>query len=88
LARDARAAAPSVFSSQFPLLARRPKVIEAWEQPSRPARDATIPVGSRVFHQKFGYGVVTATEDDRLDIAFDKSGAKRVLDRFVEKAET
>jgi DNA helicase-2/ATP-dependent DNA helicase PcrA len=88
LARDARAAAPSVFSSQFPLLARRPKVIEAWEQPSRPVRDAAIPVGSRVFHQKFGYGVVTAAEDDRLDISFDKSGAKRVLDRFVEKAET
>ena len=85
LARDARAMAAPVFSSQFPLLARRPKVIEAWEQPSRPVRDAAIPVGSRVFHQKFGYGVVTAAEDDRLDIAFEKSGAKRVLDRFVEK---
>ncbi len=85
LARDARAMAAPVFSSQFPVLARRPKVIEAWEQPSRPVRDAAIPVGSRVFHQKFGYGVVTAAEDDRLDIAFEKSGAKRVLDRFVEK---
>ena len=86
LARDARAAAPPVFSSQFPLLARRPKVIEAWEQPSRPARDAAIPVGSRVFHQKFGYGVVTAADDDKLDVAFETSGPKRVLDRFVEKA--
>jgi DNA helicase-2/ATP-dependent DNA helicase PcrA len=86
LARDARAVAAPVFSSQFPVLARRPKVIEAWEQPSRPVRDAAIPVGSRVFHQKFGYGVVTGAEDDRLDIAFEKSGAKRVLDRFVEKA--
>jgi DNA helicase-2/ATP-dependent DNA helicase PcrA len=85
LARDARAVAAPVFSSQFPVLARRPKVIEAWEQPGRPVRDAAIPVGSRVFHQKFGYGVVTAAEDDRLDIAFEKSGAKRVLDRFVEK---
>ena len=85
LARDARAMAAPVFSSQFPVLARRPKVIEAWEQPSRPVRDAAIPVGSRVFHQKFGYGVVTAAEDDRLDIAFETSGAKRVLDRFVEK---
>jgi DNA helicase-2/ATP-dependent DNA helicase PcrA len=86
LARDARAMAAPVFTSQFPLLARRPKVIEAWEQPSRPVREAAIPVGSRVFHQKFGYGVVTGAEDDRLDIAFEKSGAKRVLDRFVEKA--
>ena len=45
-----------------------------------------IPVGARVFHQKFGYGTVTAAEDDRLDVAFDKAGDKRVLDRFVEKA--
>jgi DNA helicase-2/ATP-dependent DNA helicase PcrA len=38
-----------------------------------------------VFHQKFGYGRVTAAEDDRLDIDFETSGAKRVLDRFVER---
>jgi DNA helicase II / ATP-dependent DNA helicase PcrA len=38
-----------------------------------------------VFHQKFGYGTVTATDDDKLDISFDKAGAKRVLDRFVER---
>ncbi len=69
-----------------PLVARRPKVIEAWEQPGRPARPNAIPVGARVFHQKFGYGTVTASQDDRLDIAFDKAGDKRVLDRFVEAA--
>ncbi len=96
LARDARLAAPPAFAAQFPLLARRPKVTEAnvigakgtepWERPGRAARETAIPVGSRVFHQKFGYGVVTAADDDRLDIAFDKTGAKRVLDRFVEKA--
>ena len=62
------------------------RTIEAWEQPARPARADAIPVGARVFHQKFGYGTVTAAEDDRLDVAFDKAGDKRVLDRFVEKA--
>ncbi len=90
LQRDRMISAPSVFSNgfggQFPLMARRPKVIEAWEQPGRPARESAIPVGARVFHQKFGYGTVTATQDDRLDIAFDKAGDKRVLDRFVEAA--
>ena len=74
------------FAGQFPLMARRQKVVEVWEQPQRPARAEAIPVGSRVFHQKFGYGTVTAAEDDRLDIAFDRAGAKRVLDRFVERA--
>jgi DNA helicase-2/ATP-dependent DNA helicase PcrA len=86
LARDARVAAVGGFSTQFPLLARRPKTIDAWEQPSRPPRADAIPVGSRVFHQKFGYGRVTGVDDDRLDIDFETSGAKRVLDRFVEKA--
>jgi DNA helicase-2/ATP-dependent DNA helicase PcrA len=86
LARDARVLAATSFSGQFPLVARRSRTIEAWEQPGRPARADAIPVGARVFHQKFGYGTVTAAEDDRLDVAFDKAGDKRVLDRFVEKA--
>jgi DNA helicase II / ATP-dependent DNA helicase PcrA len=85
MAREARMTAVPVFSSQFPLLSRRPRVLEAWEQPARPARADVIPVGSRVFHQKFGYGVVTAADDNKLDVAFEKAGTKRVLDRFVEK---
>ena len=87
--REARMiSAPSVFTSG-PLMARRqagPRVVEAWEQPARPARQDAIAVGSRVFHQKFGYGQVLAVDDDRLDIAFEKAGQKRLLDRFVEKA--
>jgi len=70
---------------QFPVMARRPREADAWEQASRPARADKIPVGARVFHQKFGYGVVVATDDDRLDINFETSGEKRVLDRFVER---
>jgi DNA helicase-2/ATP-dependent DNA helicase PcrA len=79
---------PSVFTGAGGLSARRPKVIEAgaWEVQSRPARSDAIGVGQRVFHQKFGYGRVTAVEDDKLDIEFDKAGTRRVLDRFVEKA--
>ena len=77
--------AATTFTGQFPLVARRQRTIEAWEQPGRPARGDAIPVGARVFHQKFGYGTVKATDDDRLDVAFDKAGEKRVLDRFVEK---
>jgi DNA helicase II / ATP-dependent DNA helicase PcrA len=88
LARDARLSAlPSpAFGGQFPLVARRTRVIEAWEQPARPSRADAVPVGARVFHQKFGYGTVTAAEDEKLDINFDKAGEKRVLDRFVELA--
>ena len=85
MARDTRGLATTSFT-QFPLMARRTHTIEPWEQPARPARTDPIPIGARVFHQKFGYGTVTAAEDDRLDVTFDKAGEKRVLDRFVEKA--
>ncbi len=79
---------PSVFLGQQGLMARRPRVIEAnpWDQRERPARSSTIAKGERIFHQKFGYGTVIGVDDDRLDIQFDHSGEKRVLDRFVQKA--
>src|SRR5262249_17261450 len=42
-------------------------------------------VGERVFHQKFGNGNVIAVDGNKLTIAFDKAGEKRVVDSFVEK---
>jgi DNA helicase-2/ATP-dependent DNA helicase PcrA len=42
-------------------------------------------VGDRVFHLKFGNGNVTAVEGNKLTIAFDKAGEKRVVDSFVER---
>ena len=43
-------------------------------------------LGDRVFHQKFGNGNVTAIDGNKLTIAFDKAGEKRVVDSFVERA--
>jgi DNA helicase-2/ATP-dependent DNA helicase PcrA len=86
LQRDRMIAAPTVFTGQFPLVARRAKVVEAWEQPGRSARADALEVGARVFHQKFGYGTVSASEDGKLDVEFDKSGLKRVMDNYVERA--
>ena len=86
LARDARVMAATNFPGQFPLVARRARITEVWEQPARPARSNVIPVGARVFHQKFGYGTVTAVENDRLDVTFEQAGEKHVLDRYVEIA--
>ncbi len=47
---------------------------------------STIRIGDRVFHQKFGYGKVTDVDVDKLEIAFDKAGSKKVMDSFVEPA--
>ena len=49
-----------------------------------PAYDA----GTRVFHQKFGYGTVTAVEGDKLTIDFEKAGTKNVVARFVTAADS
>ncbi len=43
-----------------------------------------ITLGDRVFHQKFGYGIVAEQEGNKLEIDFETSGRKRVLDSFVE----
>jgi DNA helicase-2/ATP-dependent DNA helicase PcrA len=52
---------------------------------ARPRAD--MAVGARVFHEKFGYGTITAQEDNKLEIDFESAGAKRVIDSFVKLAE-
>ena len=44
--------------------------------------------GQRVFHQKFGYGGILAVDGDKLEIAFDKAGNKKVMSSFVEAVKT
>ena len=41
--------------------------------------------GDRVFHQKFGYGQVKGVDGNKLTVAFDKAGEKKVIDSFLEK---
>ena len=43
-------------------------------------------VGVRVFHQKFGYGHVLSVDGNRLQVAFDKAGTKKIIDDFVKAA--
>jgi DNA helicase-2/ATP-dependent DNA helicase PcrA len=65
---------------------RRELLIEAEAQPIADS-PASYDIGARVFHRKFGYGSVTAAEADRLEIDFDKAGAKKVMASFVVPAE-
>ncbi len=44
-------------------------------------------LGERVFHQKFGYGVITAIEGDKLEVDFEKAGLKKVVARFVTTSD-
>ncbi|MBC7138130.1 MAG: UvrD-helicase domain-containing protein [Defluviimonas sp.] len=42
--------------------------------------------GDRVFHAKFGYGVVRQVEGDKLAVAFEKAGLKKIVASFVVAA--
>ena len=46
-----------------------------------------IAIGARVFHDKFGYGEVLGQEGNKLEIEFETSGRKRVIDSFVTPAD-
>ena len=48
---------------------------------------SSFTAGDRVFHSKFGYGTVMGIEGDKLDIEFDKAGAKKVVAKFVVAAD-
>ena len=61
-------------------------------EPSRSAASfaakprSDIGIGDRVFHDKFGYGEVVDQEGNKLEIEFETSGRKRVIDSFVRVA--
>jgi DNA helicase-2/ATP-dependent DNA helicase PcrA len=55
-----------------------------WETQSLAGTASSFTIGQRIFHQKFGYGVVRATDGNKLEIAFEKAGTKKVIDSFVE----
>ena len=48
--------------------------------------DSSYKRGDRIFHQKFGYGRVSSVEGNKLTVAFEKAGEKRVIDSFVVPA--
>ncbi len=48
---------------------------------------SSFTLGERVFHQKFGYGAITGIEGDKLEVAFEKAGVKKVVARFISSSE-
>jgi DNA helicase-2/ATP-dependent DNA helicase PcrA len=76
-------------ATAWPSHSRRPAPVidgAAYRVAARDASDRGFETGQRVFHQKFGYGRILAVDGDKLDIAFDKAGTKKVIQSFVEAA--
>jgi len=65
---------------------KRPMVIEGELVAKSTGTESDFALDDRVFHQKFGYGHVTKIDGNKLTIAFDKAGEKKVVDSFVERA--
>lgn len=41
----------------------------------------------RVFHTQFGYGTIIGIDDDKVEVKFDKSGTKKLIDRYLSPAD-
>jgi len=66
---------------------RAPRMIDGESYTILPRDTASsYELGDRVFHQKFGYGIIEDIDGTKLDIAFEKAGRKKVLDSFVQPA--
>ncbi|MFT4275784.1 MAG: UvrD-helicase domain-containing protein [Rhodopseudomonas sp.] len=64
---------------------RAPLTIEGELVAKSTGTESDFSLKDRVFHQKFGYGHVTKIDGNKLTIAFDKAGEKKVVDSFVER---
>ena len=51
-----------------------------------PTGGGGITKGTRIFHQKFGYGRVQSVSGKHLEIEFEKAGNKKVMADYVERA--
>src|SRR4051794_5937923 len=65
---------------------RGPMVIEGELIAKSTGTVSEFSLHDRVFHQKFGYGNVVKIDGNKLTIAFEKAGEKKVVDSFVQRA--
>ena len=42
-------------------------------------------IGDKVFHQKFGYGVIKNIEENNAEVSFSKTDLKKVKIEFLKK---
>jgi DNA helicase-2/ATP-dependent DNA helicase PcrA len=64
---------------------RGPMIIEGELVAKSTGTVSEFSLDDRVFHQKFGYGHVVKVDGNKLTIAFEKAGEKKVVDSFVER---
>jgi DNA helicase-2/ATP-dependent DNA helicase PcrA len=65
---------------------RGPLLIDGELAAASTGQPSAFKVGERVFHEKFGYGLIAEIDGNKLTVDFDKAGRKRVVDSFVARA--
>ncbi|MBS0184877.1 MAG: UvrD-helicase domain-containing protein [Proteobacteria bacterium] len=70
------------FSSTFTKFSEK----RSFSFPSSTQKQSLYKIRERVFHEKFGYGIIQSIEGDRLEIDFDKAGLKKIISDFISKA--
>ena len=88
---EARAAKADVYNSPgWKRLQTRSTSTQPKNQPRAKIIDleavSKFTVGDRVFHQKFGYGLVESIEADKLLVMFEHAGSKHVVASFISLA--
>ncbi len=61
------------------------KAKQTRKKPTKQAATSSYAIGERVFHEKFGYGIVEDIEGDVLEIKFDNSDNKKIVDDYVSR---
>jgi len=72
---------PPPFSHAAPYRPK-PTLLEANAETVAVA-ESSFSKNERVFHQKFGGGTVVAVEGNKLEVAFDQAGTKKIIADFV-----
>ena len=90
---DERESIPNLFQQiragqTFPprLKPASPVEIDGSYEVRVPQRAGKVNIGDRVQHEKFGTGTVKRVDHDKLEIAFDSAGLKKVMENFVRAA--
>jgi DNA helicase-2/ATP-dependent DNA helicase PcrA len=73
------------FRGGYSRTKRAPMTIEGELVAKSTGTVSEFSLDDRVFHQKFGYGRVVKIDGNKLTIAFEKAGEKKVVDSFVER---
>jgi DNA helicase-2/ATP-dependent DNA helicase PcrA len=82
---DTSGSRSDAFGGGFSRNKRGPMVIEGELVAKSTGTVSEFSLDDRVFHQKFGYGNVVKIDGNKLTIAFEKAGEKKVVDSFVER---